>query len=48
MTQSTKEKGNLNRPLPIKEIKCVVKSLSTNKTPGPDTSTDEYNQTFIF
>ena len=31
----------LNRPITRNEIECVIKTLHTNKTPGPDGFTGE-------
>ena len=37
---------NLNRPITGAEIKTVIKSLSTNKSSGPDGFTGEFHQKF--
>lgn len=36
----------LNSPISIKEIKCVVKNLSTKKTKGPNGFTSEFYRVF--
>jgi hypothetical protein len=41
-----KEIENLNRLIINKEIELVIKSLSIQKSPGPDSFTDEVYQIF--
>ena len=41
-----KEIGNMNRPITSNEIETAIKNLPTNKSPGPDGFTGEFNQIF--
>ena len=41
-----KEIENMNRPITNNEIETVIKNLTTNKSPGPDSFTGEFYQTF--
>ena len=37
---------NINRPVTSTETETVIKNLPTNKSPGPDSFTGEFSQTF--
>ena len=40
------EVENINRPITSTEIETVIKNLSTNKSPGPDSFTGQFYETF--
>ena len=40
------ESENINRPITSNEVETVNKNLPTNKSPGPDSFTGKFYQTF--
>ena len=44
---SQKEIEQLNRPITSTEIETVIRNLSANKSPGPDSFTAEFHQILI-
>ena len=46
LTLNQEEIENMNRPITSTEIETVIKSLPTNKNPGPDGFAGEFYQTF--
>ena len=40
------ELENINRPITGNHVETVIKNLPTNKSPGPDSFTGEFYQTF--
>ena len=44
--QNQEEIENLNRSITSTEIKTVIRNLTTNKSPGPDSFTAEFYQKF--
>ena len=45
-TLNQEEIENINRPITSTEIETVIKNLPTNKSPGPDSFSGEFYQTF--
>ena len=40
------ELENINRPITSNEMETIIKTLPTNRSPGPDGITGEFYQTF--
>ena len=45
-TAHQEEIDYLNRPITRNEIECIIKILSTNKSPGPNGFTGEFYKTY--